>query len=171
MNEPASVFDLGMLRLRQSNAEDWAPALQEKIQDLQLIPTSNGVVYDWNKNEISIGAYFEGMPTEKDCERVLRLYRDIISPFRRSPGAEDFAVGMLAHFFSHINYSTGAQSKGHEKELVGLMRFTVGIEEPDKIDPTHDALMRALSKGSGAKMFCTLTYFDDVASFTKFGFE
>ena len=84
MDEPASLFDIGMLRLRQENDDRWLPRLSERISELSLLAKgealqSSSVVYDIKENRITIGAMFKGRPDEGCCAEILAEYRDAIS--------------------------------------------------------------------------------------------
>lgn len=85
INEPASLFDIGMMRMHISNKEEWIPRLIENIQGENLTQgdLSLPVYYNGGDNKIRITAGFYGDPTEKKCERVLNEYKNIIVPFGR----------------------------------------------------------------------------------------
>jgi len=85
INEPASLFDIGMMRMHISNKEEWIPRLIENIQGENLTQgdLSFPVYYNGGDNKIRITADFYGDPTEKKCERVLNEYKNIIVPFGR----------------------------------------------------------------------------------------
>ena len=105
INEPASLFDIGIMRMHISNQEEWIPTLIENIQgenltqDAVLIP----VFYSGGDNKIRITASFYGDPTMKKCERVLNEYKNIIVPFGRQlvyevPGAR--YIQLVGEFYS-----------------------------------------------------------------------
>ena len=86
MNEPASLFDIGMIQLRLQNQNQWTPALLKKIDksDLALRDIGFGnVVYNEYAHSITVGAYFVGKPDEKTCSILLEQYKDIIIPKKK----------------------------------------------------------------------------------------
>jgi hypothetical protein len=116
MNEPATLFDIGIMKMRIQNKEEWIPKLMEKIQDENLkqdkiAPTL--VHYHWGLNKIRIAAIFRGDPTEERCERVLNQYKNIISPYSEVP---EFKYSfILFNFGSASNRQSGPE--GFERNV------------------------------------------------------
>jgi hypothetical protein len=82
MNEPASLFDIGMIRLRDVNYREWTPKLLESIREYNLLlsnVSAGSAVYDFDKNRIMIGVYFIGNPNEETCSTILYIYKRIVS--------------------------------------------------------------------------------------------
>lgn len=175
MDEPASMFDIGMLRLRQENSELWVPRLKARSAELSLLRkgevfASESVVYNLKENRISIDVVLSGVPDEALCAKLLREYKDVISPLRiRSP---DFAAVLFAGSFDHVNYSiSGAPAKWH-REIVDIVRVTVGIEEKlTPPEPGASAEYKALRELAGGRvLFCSGPLTSDEVSYTKHGF-
>lgn len=173
MDEPPSMFDFGMLRLRQANDSDWTPKLQESMKSgkFELEEESNGVVYDFDKNEIVIEVSFIGQADEQVCRDILRLYRDILDPPRLRKNSPEMANAFLANEFDHINYDVTAYPQHWEKDIAGIMIVTVGIKEPTP-PPVMDespvyAALRELA--GGKSIFCSTPILEYDVSYRKFG--
>ncbi len=154
MNEPASMFDLGMLRMRSSNKDFWTPELMEELHGEKLTLGDLGVgsvVYSWDENTISITAPLIGEATENKCKGALSKYKQIISPWF------DESVlfgGFTATAFEHINYANKSRPKDLNENLGKLLVLTVGISE----------------RLGGKSIYCSSRLGSDVPSFVKFGF-
>jgi len=158
MEEPASLFDIGILRLRDVNNKEWVPTLYENLKDpgLTLSKNYSSVVYDLEKNRIIIEATFTGQPSEKLCAETLNKYLNIISPFRKEKDKQT-AIYLLAFYFDHINYSKSNRPKDLDKNIVDIIDINVGIQEEGTV-------------GSNKSIFCGCGIFSDTISFIKFGF-
>lgn len=158
MNEPASLFDIGMMRLREFNRIVWTPELAERVsrRGLKLTPREQrslgNAVYNFDENTISLSAVFGGVPTEAVCSEVLEMYKDTIV-LKSDP---KFATLDLASFFGHINYTTARRPKDLDEQLVKLFVFTVGITDGNR-------------PGEGNTVFCSSRLSERTPSFTKFG--
>lgn len=160
MNEPASLFDIGMMRLREVNKLSWTPAFLAEITKRNLNLTHyerswlGGAVYSWDDNIISIDVSLLGAPTEVLCSTALGIYKDVISPNRES--SRELAVLFLTHFFDHINYNSARRPKDLHENLANVLIFSVGIS--DSRDPI-----------TNSTIFCTSKLFDSVPTFKKYG--
>jgi hypothetical protein len=127
MDQPTSLFDLGMLRLRQRNKEEWTPELNMKSKNKGVLPEDvgvNGAVYDADRNIITILAafiapYIEGVD-EKFCASILVEYKNIIARNKK-----DIPAG-----FDHIGYPDRARPKDLDENINKLLVFTVRISQP-----------------------------------------
>lgn len=152
MNEPASLFDIGMMRLRDLNKTEWVPELMIEIDNLglKLSNTGESVVYDFEKNILSIGVCFIGNPTEQMCADILKKYKDIIAP----PSFSSRSTLSLTICFNHINYSIIGHPKKLDNDILKIIEITVGISEKDQL---------------GSKsIFCSSGLFENTPSFQKF---
>lgn len=175
MNEPASMFDIGILRLRDQN-EQWKAELVEKMAEvggfdaLALNESSAGVVYVFEENRITIEVSFAGEPDEQACESLLGHYRSIIwgGDDRLSP---EMATRFFANAFGHVNYSVGGAPPDWQERVAEIVRVTVGIQEevtPSADDSPELAALRQLA--GGRTIFCTSPLTRDSVSFQKYGF-
>lgn len=127
MDQPASLFDLGILRFRQRNKEEWTRELDLKSKDKGVLLDDlgiNNVVYNSDNNTISIMAafivpYVENVD-EKLCASILGEYKNIISRSRHD----------LPTAFDHIGYSDRARPKELNDNINKLLALTVRISEP-----------------------------------------
>jgi hypothetical protein len=127
MDQPASLFDLGILRLRQRNKEEWTPELDMKSKDKGILLDNlgiNNVVYNSDNNTIAIMAafivpYVEKV-NEKLCASILGEYKNIISRSRNN----------LPTGFDHIGYSDRARPKDLNDNINKILVFTIRISEP-----------------------------------------
>jgi hypothetical protein len=127
MDQPTSLFDLGMLRLRQRNKEEWTSELNMKSKDKGLLLEDagvNSVVYDSDKNIITILAafsapYIEGVD-EKFCASILVEYKNIIARYKK-----DIPAG-----FDHIGYPDHSRPKNLDENINKILVFTVRLSQP-----------------------------------------
>ena len=155
MNEPASLFDIGTIQMRMKNQNQWTPKLIEKITTYKLKPKNVGfgsVVYSFDKNTITVGAYFIGEPNKKTCSAVLQEYKKIIIP----SGSEKMRYKFASNTFSHINYINGGKSENLSEEISKLFVYTIGISKQEKI--------------GGKSIFCISNINSDTPIFQKFSF-
>ncbi|MDP8213046.1 MAG: hypothetical protein P9X22_07160 [Candidatus Zapsychrus exili] len=154
MNEPASLFDIGMMRLRDLNKTVWIPKLVEQTNSLGLTLKNpglgSGVVYDLEKNILSIGVYFIGNPTEQRCAEILKQYKAIIGH------PKPLYLHPTTMCFGHINYSVTDYPKNIDDNILKIVKITVGISEKDHL--------------RSKSIYCSSGLFEDTPSFTKYGF-
>ena len=130
MNEPISLFDLGMHRL--SNAvRDW-PAADEQnfwLQEFAGMP-SYSVAYDWDLNRIFIRGNMK-IVTDKAKEACramidavhLQAYMDAFSRGEVemfAPGSEG-GYSRFAGFFSHYAYGTQSEPEEYRSRLDNII--------------------------------------------------
>jgi hypothetical protein len=154
MGEPASLFDIGMMRMRIANKEKWTPKLMEEIQGEKLKLGDSGlgsVLYNWDENKITIRVLLRGEPTENMCKSVLNKYKKIISPF---PEGSEYSYAFITHYFQHISYTKQSRPKDLGRNISKLLLFTVGISE----------------KVGGKGIYCSSPLGSYVPSIQKFGF-
>ncbi len=127
MDKPASLFDLGMLRLRQRNKEEWTAELNMKTKSKGVLPEDvgvNGVVYDLDRNIITILAAFSApyieAVDEKFCTSILVEYKNIIARYKK-----DITAG-----FDHIGYSDHSRPKDLDENISKILVFTVRLSQP-----------------------------------------
>lgn len=132
MNEPATMFDIGMMRIRSDNHNTWIPKLLVKVKDMPIKLDPNGgnsAVYSFEKNKINISATFIGKPSEETCKNVLKIYKEIIVP---SPIIDQKDRNrFLAVQFDHINFSKTAKTDAYYEDMASLYEFTIGIHDGD----------------------------------------
>ncbi len=163
MNEPASLFDIGMMQLRDANKFWWTPAAMEELskRNLNLILNDRGgvgsAVYSWGENLITLDLPLLGAPTEALCSTALEIYKNVVSPHRADATASSrqMAMLLLAHFFDHVNYSSTRAPKDLHENLTNVIIFSVGVSESR--DPVANTI------------FCKNKLFDSVPTFTKYG--
>jgi hypothetical protein len=83
MNEPASLFDIGLMKLDTFNKETYISKTLEKLSEygLQLRKhISKTAIYDPEKDTISMSLSLVGKPSEKKCLDVLRIYLETVAP-------------------------------------------------------------------------------------------
>jgi hypothetical protein len=127
MDQPTSLFDLGMLRLQQKNREKWTPALDAKTKSIGVLLDdlgANSVSYDQDGNIITITAafiapFFERVD-DKFCTSILNEYKKIISP----SGKE------LPREFDHAGYVDRSRPKDLNENISRMLMLTVRISEP-----------------------------------------
>lgn len=157
MNEPASLFDIGMIQLRIKNTNEWVPKLVKNIAKyelkLKLSSTHSGeVVYNWDENRITIGASFIGNPSEKTCRAVLSEYQKILIP-RSSSLKYMFAAAP----FSHINYSAKRPTELSEN-ISKIYKYSINISNKER------------TKGGRRKsIHCSSDIDENAPTFQKFG--
>lgn len=163
IDEPASLFDIGMMRMRNSNKTRWIPALMNKIKGLKLKLSDPGsvlgvgsVVYDFDENIITITVSLIGNPTEQMCANILKKYKDIIAP-PMSFGSYPRLTIALTSCFGHVNYSVARRPEDLDDNILKIIKVTVGISEKQ-------------GWAEGKTIYCSSGLFDDTPSFTKFGF-
>ncbi|MEI7752546.1 MAG: hypothetical protein WCJ71_10735 [Candidatus Omnitrophota bacterium] len=159
MDEPASLFDIGMMRMRDFNKTDWIPTLMNELKGMNLKlqdPGAGGVVYSFEENTITITVMLLGEPDEKTCANILKKYKDIIAPPTLSSSSERNTL-VITSCFDHINYSVGRLPKNSGDDLLKIIRVTVGIGEKEGIS-------------NGKTLYCTSNLFEDTPSFKKYGF-
>jgi hypothetical protein len=164
MNEPASLFDIGMMRLRDSNKSWWTPAALEEISKRNLPLTHNdrggvgAAVYSWNENAISLDLSLLGAPTEPLCSTALDIYKNVISPTRStaSPASRELTIRFLTGVFDHVNHTGANRPKDLDANLINLIVFTVGISD------SRDSV-------TSNTIFCSSKLFDTVPTFQKYG--
>jgi len=155
MDEPASLFDIGMIQMRMANQNQWTPELIKKISKHNLKEKDTGlgsVVYNWEKNTIDIGAYFIGEPSESTCSAVLSEYKNIAIP--KSSGEMKYTFA--ASKFAHINYTSGKRPKSLDKDISNTFVYTVGISSQEGF--------------GGKSIYCSSRIDESKPSFLKFGF-
>lgn len=155
MDEPASLFDISMIRMRIANETKWTPELIKRIEGkgLTIEPAFIGsVVYTFDENRITIGASFVGTPAEETCASVLREYKNIIIP-----SSDKFYITIFGSYFDHVNYSTEPRPHNFNTEISKLVQFTIGISDKPGL-------------GGKKSIFCSCTIEKDNPSYKKFGF-
>jgi len=159
MNEPASLFDIGMMRMHISNQEEWIPRLIENIQGENLTQeaVSIPVRYNGGDNKVRITAIFYGDPTEKKCERVLNEYKNIIVPIGRqlvSGVPEARYIQLVGEFYSaDRDHSSQVLPKDFGIDLGKSILVSVVIfEETPSVSP-------------GKVIHCSSGFESDVISF------
>lgn len=163
MNEPASLFDIGMMRLGDANKFWWTPvALEEPSKrHLNLVLNDRGgvgsAVYTWDENLITLDLPLLGTPSEALCSTALDIYKNVVSPHHAdaSASSRQMAMLLLTHFFDHVNYSSTRAPKDLHENLTNVIIFSVGISESR--DPVANTI------------FCKNKLFDSVPTFTKYG--
>ena len=116
MNEPASKWDVGMLRLKEYVIRLKKPKL--------LSEPSKYVEYHWNENRIDISAYFRGRIFDKRmCQNTINLFRisgEVINGKANMPrGYSAYAQA----FWS--GYDINNKTKNWLQQLDQIIRVTV----------------------------------------------
>jgi len=127
MEQPTSLFDLGMLRLRQQNKEKWTSALDAKTKSIGVLLDDLGassVSYDQDSNIITITAsftapFFERVD-DKFCTSMLNEYKKIISPYSKD----------LPKEFDHVGYVDRSRPKDLNENISRMLMLTIRISEP-----------------------------------------
>ena len=159
MNQPVSLFDLGILRLRLDMEYRYMPELRGKIKHLNLrAPKSEGnssAVYNFDDNTITLSASLIGEPTERTCSAVLDMLRDI---FHYKAEPTDLGLSLIAVPFHRINYSEHGRPEKVDAEIANMIRLTVGISSREVL-------------GEGRSLSCTRGLWEAAPSYKKFGFD
>jgi hypothetical protein len=141
MDEPASLFDIGILRLREQSVQRWEPKIIPFLPryNLEMQRLGQGsVVYNIDSNLITISLVLYGNPEEAACKEILTQYRNIIANQYDDLEAIDkdtwnrmrgFSKTLFVSNFDYVNYSTGILSENWKEELVKIVLITVGIGE------------------------------------------
>ena len=153
MQEPVSLFDLGMLRLRIRHQNVWFPELRATAEARSYRPKkfAGTAVYNWDENRISISAVFIGKPEKNACTAIVTKFRSIVL----GPAQEDYAKQLFASHFGHINYST-LRPEDLDRNIVNITNLTVGLSdsEDDIFLPSKTVFCTArLSDGSVSYKF------------------
>lgn len=127
MDQPTSLFDLGMLRLRQQNKEKWTPALDAKTKSIGVLLDDLGassISYDQDNNIITITAsftapFFERVD-DKFCTSILNEYKKIISPYNKD----------LPKEFDHVGYVDRSRPKDLNENISRMLVLAIRISEP-----------------------------------------
>lgn len=176
MNEPASLFDLGMLRLREMNRVLWIPKLLPLLDEGNLKIDRvglGGVVYSWEKNRINISVSTNGKIDENTCRALLREYKNIIANQYYSLKTDQklrkkmvkSSESMLASTFDHVNHSSKSGPKRWREKVADIMTITVGIKE--MIDVSNEASQLAKLFDSKS-IFCTTPLKQDDITISKY---
>jgi hypothetical protein len=137
MNEPVTLFDLGIWRLRLANDMSFVRLLTAnpaiKRYGFSAAGRSN-VFYVWDDNEIVIMADLDGKSaTEEECVTTWNLYVMLITgvypPGRSEP--KD-ATAIMGHYFSHIGFKNSRRPDDLDRNLLNLFRFVVRLTLTDK---------------------------------------
>jgi hypothetical protein len=186
MNEPATMFDIGMLRLRDATVR-WQSELVARLDEIGGFETlvlkdssAGSAVYNFDENRITVTAMFTGTPDEQTCEAILGEYRAVmwlgerLSRAASQPVAQsnlEFANNLFAGVFGHVNYEVAGAPAGWQDRIVETVLVTIGIEErPSPVTGQESDL--ALRRLRGEKtLFCTSPLTRQDVSFQKFNFE
>jgi len=156
MNEPASLFDIGMVRMRIDNRERWTPELMKELNGKNLKLDNFGVgsvVYNWDENIITIGVGLIGNPTEDLCKDALGKYKKVISPVSKD---SNLRYVFMSNDFEHINYTSKSRPKNMDENISKLFVFTVGISDKPGFE--------------GRTISCSSRFDSDTPTVKKFGF-
>jgi hypothetical protein len=121
MNEPASLFDLGMYRLEKDTERKKIP----------IFGTSSDIMhyasYDWNKNRIKVGYVAYVIPFTKIlCKKYLNSARSTLGFVL---GGEAVAgASISAKFFQHNGYHKKSQPNKHMNKLDQIITVTVALK-------------------------------------------
>jgi hypothetical protein len=180
MDEPVSMFDIGMLRLREQNIRHWEPKIIPFLPRYNLEMQSVGrgdVVYNIDSNLITISLMLYGNPEEAACKEILTEYRNIIANQHDDLEAidkdtwkrmRDFSKTLFVSSFDHVNYSTRILPENWREEFVKIVLVTVGIGEKNKNDRIKGNQEYELM--DGRILFCSSPLFSDEVSYEKIGF-
>jgi hypothetical protein len=127
MTEPLTLFDHGLLRLKEDNEHEWYPKLldEAKQRGLEVAKQPHGVFYSWENNEITIGSEFYGPTNDELCTSLLKRYLDIIAPFRNSRKFTELLIGGFFHHYG--GWGSKSQPESLERDMAGIIRLRVGI--------------------------------------------
>jgi hypothetical protein len=183
MDEPASLFDIGILRLREQSAQRWEPKIIPFLPryNLEMQRLGQGsVVYNIDSNLITISLVLYGNPEEAACKEILTQYRNIIANQYDDLEAIDkdtwnrmrgFSKTLFVSNFDYVNYSTGILSENWKEELVKIVLITVGIGEKNKNDRIKgNQEYQEYELMDGRSIFCSSPLFSDDVSYERIGF-
>ena len=166
MNEPASLFDIGMMRMRQNNHKWWIPELMEEIagSGLKLWKVQlESVEYSWDDNEITISVYLLGPPKENICSQVLAKYKNKViaqtgktfgtTPEKLRKMLREWAVKEVTSHFHHVNYTTKRRPKDLDENLLKIIVFVVVLSEAENF--------------GGDTLLCKNKLFEDTPTYVK----
>lgn len=129
INEPVTLMDLGMMRLRDDLRE-----ASDMLIDLGFtarVPRV-GTYFDWRQQKIN--AYVSirepyTQPSERTClevfERVLRQMAG------KSPGGGGSVGWYLESLFSHEGFGNGSRPERMQEGLLRTIEFSVSVLPPD----------------------------------------
>jgi hypothetical protein len=124
MNEPLTLFDYGMIKLRENVDEEWAKKYDENHPS-----KTHGTVtrYDLKTDTIIIRGHFMGYTGEKDlkslCVEALKTLRN---PYRKLESEDVLGYG-LGSFFTHDGYMKSNRPKNIHSGLRQLVDVSVVI--------------------------------------------
>lgn len=137
MNEPVSLFDLGMYRL-SLECDKWGVKFGDQLAMVLKIKLRNGpfvdVSYDWDNNRITFRTQIFPL-NEVSEEEIVSIWNAFASAIDYSRGYEQSKLdryeqrktSLLTFFFNHIDYKSPDRPKDFEKNLSNIFIATVVI--------------------------------------------
>lgn len=141
-NEPVTLFDLGMLRLRE-DLDDAAQALTAS-ESVSSEPRT-GVFYQWRKREITAYVTLRERftdPTEAGCRETFKRVRDTL--LADVPAGPRSAEVYLETLFTHPGFGNWGRPRRLGADLVEMVRFEVTLLPPP---PAHAGGRRVQCSG------------------------
>lgn len=129
INEPLTLMDLGMMRMRDDLRE-----VSQKLVDLGYTSREPrfGTFFDWREQKIN--AYVSirepyAQPSERTCLEVFdRVMRHLAS---KSPGGTESVGWYLESMFSHEGFGNGSRPMRMQEGLLNAIEFSVSVLPPD----------------------------------------
>ena len=129
INEPVTLMDLGMMRLRDDLREASHSLMR---QGLTAREPRVGTYYDWR--EQTINAYVAvresfSQPSENKCLELFdRVLRHMTS---KSPGGTGSVGWYLESLFSHEGFGNSTRPIRMQESLLKTIRFEISVLPPD----------------------------------------
>lgn len=120
MDEPASLLDIGLLRLRLLAEEK-----KETVVGAMNGKSTSGAYYDWSRNRIQAWYSTKEHPFNKAlCKSALNLARGhlgtVVKGKTWQPDGSE-----VARLFSHTNYASEAAPKDHMNRLDKIIEIRI----------------------------------------------
>ncbi len=136
MNEPASLFDIGMIRLKME-AKTWELqdfAYNTEMKEAYGQPPGYIAGYDWDENRIVVQGWLgikseERPDAELACKKVLSLISDRagVVPDTGKFSLSDMTNSVFADYFSHIGYEVKDAPEDYKSRLDQIFLIKANI--------------------------------------------
>ena len=128
MDEPASLFDIGILRTEIT---------------LASINSNTFIRYDWDKNRIYLHTNFVTAIQETDGKQFCKLLIDRIRTFGGVSGGGTLphAFSNFARNFAHHDYRSAKTPDDYLRKLDQIIEIKGSVETPDTATKCHGPLV------------------------------
>lgn len=122
MDEPSSLFDMGMWRL------DRQALISMKTVGVGLVGNRGfSTEYDWDSNRIRLNYFAINHPFNKtECKKTIMQARRVVGLV--TDGVAALGHSYVANLFSHLGYSSNSAPKDYFQKLDNIIEITVTLD-------------------------------------------